>query len=291
MENKDLNSTVESTTENGSISEEEILESEQKTEKPVKLDKKGRPVPTGCRRVVKEVKEWAIALVVAVVVVYVLKTYIFMPITVDGSSMANTLQDGERLAVTVFDVRFYNGVKKGDVVICHYPGRTSKDSILKLFTVDTDFVKRVVGVPGDTVSRVSGVTYINGEALDPQYTKRYWYRHTATYEKAEDGTITYYIDGKQQNLTDQQTYNYMFDYEYVLKDDEYFVVGDNRYNSHDSREWNGPDLPRNDVNNSSGMVGPITLDMIMGRVRSVFWPLSDMRTVETNAEYIDPADE
>ena len=68
-------------------------------------------------------------------------------------------------------------------------------------------------------------------------------------------------------------YNPANDYDpYVLGEDEYFVVGDNRGNSHDSRDWNDSD--------SSNDVGPITKDMITGHVRYVIWPLSDIRAVE-----------
>ena len=58
---------------------------------------------------------------------------------------------------------------------------------------------------------------------------------------------------------------------YVLGENEYFVVGDNRYNSHDSRDWKDDD-PDMDV-------GPITKDMIVGHVRQVIWPLGNWRAV------------
>ena len=59
---------------------------------------------------------------------------------------------------------------------------------------------------------------------------------------------------------------------YTLGEDEYFVVGDNVYNSHDSRDWNDSD--------PTGDVGPITGDMIVGRARFVFWPLSEIRSID-----------
>ena len=154
--------------------------------------------------------------------------------------MLPTLQDGERLFVSVYDVRF-GSADRNDVVICHYPNRGS-----------TYFVKRVVGVPGDSIYRENGVTHvvysvetssgmeIRDEALDP------------------DVSLS--------------PYRYEPDFEpYVLGEDEYFVVGDNRYGSHDSRDWNDADPSRD--------VGPITKDMITGRVRQVIWPPNSFRTV------------
>lgn len=234
--------------------------------------------------VILDVKEWIVSIVFAVVAVWIIKSFLVWPITVDGSSMETTLHEKDKLLVTSYDVRFGSSPSRGDVVICHYYGRTSK--LLGLFTVKTDFVKRVVGVPGDTVSRVNGVTYINGSALDPS--KRAWRQYT--YTKNEDGSISYFCDGQPIVLTDDQTLNIEFDYEYTLGEGEYFVVGDNRYNSHDSRKWNGPDLPVNHVNNVSGSVGPITKNMICGHVRYVFFPFKEARRVENDPGYMAERD-
>lgn len=243
--------------------------------------KNGAPALTKKQKVFKEIREWVVSLGVALIVVFIIKTFLFMPIRVDGSSMYPTLEDGERLGVTVYDVKLLNDIERGDVVICHYPGRTNKDNILKLFTVKTNFVKRVVGIPGDTVSRVSGVTYINGEAIDPSAKVNYSAR-------VENGL--YYYNNKQVTLSQTEARRYKFDYEYVLGEDQYFVVGDNRYNSHDSRTWNGPDFELYLTNNVSGDVGPITKDMIIGHARFVMWPLNAWRGVETDEEYLYPTD-
>ena len=232
-------------------------------------------------KVWKEIREWILSLAGAIVAVLILNNFIFMLITVDGGSMNPTLQDRERLFVTVYDVNVYNGLERGDAVICHYPGRTSKHPIAFFLTVKTNFVKRIVGMPGDTVKRVKGVTYINDVALDARHETNTSY----TYEKAEDGTITYFRNGNEFQLTDAQTTHYSFDYEYVLGEDEYFCVGDNRYNSHDCRDWNGPDLPFVTANNTSGDVGPLKKNMIIGHVRSVFWPLNKMRSVPCDPDY------
>lgn len=185
----------------------------------------------------KEVKEWAVALVVAVLVVVVIQSFLFRIIRVDGHSMDTTLADGERLFVTVADVRF-GEVKRNSVVICHYPNRGW-----------TYFVKRCVAVPGDTVYREKGVTHVvyeqDGETVDEMLDERY---------------AQYYVYGSAD------------DYEpYTLGDDEYFVVGDNRYNSHDSRDWKDSD--------DSSDVGPISKSKIVGHVVEVIWPLNKIRAV------------
>ena len=217
------------------------------------------PKLTTKQKVLKETREWLVSLAVAIAVVYVMTSFIFLPIRVDGGSMNPTLEDGQRLGVTVYDVKIVDNIERGDVVICHYPGRTNKDSILHLFTVKTNFVKRVVGLPGDTVSRVRNVTYVNGEPLDPRKYNPY-------------------------------TYSTSPDYEYVLGEDEYFVVGDNRYNSHDSRAWNGPEYELHLTNDVTGDVGPITKDMIVGRAKFVFWPLKEISSIESNPDYKYPGD-
>lgn len=188
----------------------------------------------------KELRDWVLSLAAALLVVFLVRSFVFTVIRVDGSSMSPTLVDGERLFVTVLDVKL-GGAERGDVVICNYPGRY--DTILGIRKKQY-FVKRVVAVGGDTVWRKENVTYVTygdtGEtvALDTEFASRY--------------------PG--------------YDYEYQLKEDEYFVVGDNRGNSHDSRDWQDWD-PKMDV-------GPITEDMLVGHVRFVFWPLDEIGGVE-----------
>ena len=198
-------------------------------------------------KLVKEIREWVVALVVAVLIVLVIQSFLFRIIRVDGHSMDTTLANGERLFVTVADVRF-GDVHRDDVVICHYPGRGL-----------TYFVKRCVAVPGDTIYCQNGVTHVvyqrDGETVDEVLDERFG---------------LYYMYGSDH------------DYEpYVLGDNEYFVVGDNRYNSHDSRDWNGPEIVDGGGNDGSAEnnVGPISKGKIVGHVRHVIWPLKSIRAV------------
>lgn len=186
----------------------------------------------------QELREWIVSIAVALLVVFVIRNFFFEIIRVDGDSMYDTLHDNERLYVSVLDVKLH-GVERGDIVICHYPNRGG-----------TNFVKRCVGTPGDQVYRENGVTHIlyeeDGKTMDDTLDERY---------------ALYFQYGSAD------------DYEpYTLGENEYFVVGDNRYNSHDSRDWNDS-LPLSDV-------GPITGDMIVGKVRQIIWPLSRFQPVE-----------
>jgi len=146
-------------------------------------------------RVKKEIREWVVSIAVALIAVFLIRSFLFTIIRVDGDSMRETLHNGERLIVTIADIKL-SGVQRGDVVICHYPGRTG------LLGMKENFVKRVVGVAGDTIVMLNGDTYINGE-------------------KVEEPFITYpspFINGAWQ-----------------VPEGYVFVCGDNRAGSHDSR--------------------------------------------------------
>ena len=218
---------------------EEMEAVEEQTEAPAE-EAPAEEKPPLKKRILKEIREWVVSIAVALLVVFLLKSFVFTIIRVDGRSMNPTLLDDQRLFVSVLDVKL-KGAERGDIVICHYPNRTTE--ILGI-TTKTNFVKRVVAVEGDTVSRKDNVTY-----------------------------VTYGDTGETVALDEKWAARYPgYDYEYTLAEDEYFVVGDNRGNSHDSRDWNDW-VPDRDV-------GPISKDMLVGKVRFIIWPFSDIGAVE-----------
>lgn len=186
-------------------------------------EQKNEKKPTNWK---KELVSWILTLAVAVAVALPVRTFIFEPIRVDGASMCDTLQDGEVMIVTKPEY-LVGDPERGDVIICKYPGRKE------------NFVKRVMGVPGDVISIISNVVYRNGEALDEPY---------LTPSRNNDGFSMA---------------------PFTLEDGEYFVMGDNRDNSHDSRNYYNYYTP-----------AAITRDMIVGHVRWVVFPFDNMRGIE-----------
>ena len=110
---------------------------------------------------IKDAKEWVVSLLAALVIVFIIRTFLFTIIRVDGLSMHPTLDDNERLFVTILDTKI-KGVERGDVVICHYPNRGP-------WWHKTKFVKRVVGVAGDVIKMEDGSTYVNGELQEENF--------------------------------------------------------------------------------------------------------------------------
>ena len=181
-------------------------------------------------------REFLEAILLALVVFLVIQTSV-QNFKVEGSSMHPTLEGGQYLLVNklvYFKVdeerlsriipfwkvdesaqRFaLHPPQQGEVIVFHFPRDPSRD-----------FVKRVIGVPGDRVEIREGTVYVNGVALDEPY---------VTAEDSSDmGAIN-------------------------LQEKEYFVLGDNRRGSNDSRNW-----------------GPVPEENILGKVWVIYWPLSN----------------
>ena len=176
------------------------------------------------KMIIKETISWILTLGSAVIIALCIRGFIFEPVRVDGSSMLDTLHDREVMFVTKYDY-ILGGPENGDVVICKYPESTK------------NYVKRLIGVPGDTIAIVDNAVYINGEAVDEAYLT------------PERNDSPFYSNMKER----------------VLGKDEYFVMGDNRDNSHDSR---------------SSDVDTLTRSQIRGHVRFVFFPFDSARAID-----------
>lgn len=175
--------------------------------------------------------------VVSAIVILLFVNFVAHPVRVDGRSMYPTLKDGEFGFTNVGGV-LLNGVERGDIVVVTMEEEGQK----------THWVKRVIGLPGETVSCVNDVVYINGKVLDETKYIDPDYRQSLV---DKFGYFNKVPDADNTNVVDFE--------EVKLKDDEYYVMGDNRPYSKDSR-----------------YVGPVKKSQIFAKKMLVLLPISDI---------------
>lgn len=175
--------------------------------------------------------------VVSAIVILLFVNFVAHPVRIDGRSMYPTLKDGEFGFTNVGGV-LLNGVERGDIVVVTMEEEGQK----------THWVKRVIGLPGDTVSCVNDVVYINGKVLDE--TKYI----DPDYRQSLVDKFGYFNKVPNANNTNVEDFE-----EVKLGDDEYYVMGDNRPYSKDSR-----------------YVGPVKKSQIFAKKMLVLLPISDI---------------
>ncbi|GHU70438.1 signal peptidase I [Clostridia bacterium] len=168
------------------MSEHTLQEPMNPSIQPLTTAESGKP-KEGKKSVGREIFEWVMSILVAIALALGIRTFLFEPIRVDGESMIHTLENNEYTFTTKLEYRI-GEPQRFDVIICQYPGRTER------------FVKRLVGLPGDTIEMKDGFLYVNGEKYEEEY------------------------------LTNRPTYTGAW----ALGENEYFVLGDNRPYSNDS---------------------------------------------------------
>ena len=272
----------------------------------------------------REILEWILTIVVALAAALVIRTFLFEPVRVDGASMNDTLADGEVMYVSKTGyssfwlslpwasaeaqeastkLTFFGNPARFDVVICRYPHRGG-----------TNFVKRVVGLPGDRVSIRDGYLYVNGDRYEEPYIndeyRTGFYRnfdevlvpkagdtirltdsgmllingaedtYGLTRVTAVSGSDTLVLTGSSAGIQaelngkavtlrsgvwyldgEAQEGNPM-DRDFTVSADYFFVMGDHRNNSNDSR-----------------MQGAIERSYVIGRVCQVLLPFRNWRGI------------
>ena len=168
--------------------------------------------------------------VVAVVVAIVLRTFVVATYSIPSGSMEPTLQIGDRILVDKLSYHLH-GVDRSNIVVFSTPPLEDCAG-----PPVADLVKRVIGLPGETISLAGGRVYINGHVLAEP-----WLPPAVRTETFPGPSSTPYT------LT----------HAYKIPADEVFVMGDNRQNSCDSRYW-----------------GPVPESTIVGKVDVRMWPLS-----------------
>jgi len=166
---------------------------------------------------------WFRDLMLSVLIAVLVILFLYRPVKVEGTSMMPSLYDQERLFINQFSYKFGLGnIKRGDTVVFWFP----EDP-----TNSTSYIKRVIGLPGDTVEVRDGYVIVNGKKLIENYIPPE-YRDDRSYPPE------------------------------VVPPNQYFVLGDHRISSNDSRAWGF--VPRN---------------YIYGKAVFVFWPLDRIGSV------------
>lgn len=170
----------------------------------------------------KEIMEWIWLFVIVACVSFLIVTFVGIRTKVDGESMMPTLQNGDNLLVDKLTYRFRDP-ERYEIVVFPYK-----------YEENVYYIKRIIGLPGETVQIIDGYVYINGEKLEKDYGA----------EVMEDAGIA------AEPIK--------------LGEDEYFVLGDNRNHSSDSRVPN---------------VGVLKREDLVGRAGVRIWPLNNLGVV------------
>jgi signal peptidase I len=171
-------------------------------------------VRTGIWSALSWVRDLAFSVLIAVILI----VFIYQPVKVEGTSMMPTLTDQERIFINKFTYHLGLGsIERGDMVVFWYP-----------LAEDKSYIKRVIGLPGDTVYIDAGQVYVNGRPLTESYVPED-YRDRVSWE------------------------------EHRIPPGEYFVLGDHRSSSSDSRTW-----------------GFVKREKIYGKAVFVYWPLKNI---------------
>ncbi|MBW4081373.1 signal peptidase I [Paenibacillus sp. S150] len=184
------------------------------------------------RKPKNEVLEWIKAIAIALILVILIRWLLFKPFIVDGPSMQPTFHTGERVIVNeiLYDIR---SPQRGEVIVFHVPSE------------GRDFIKRVIGIAGDTVKVEGDVVTVNGEPVNETYIQD-------AIDQAHSNNALYNNKNfPNEDFTDG-----------TVPEGHVFVMGDNRSDSTDSR-----------------MIGYVPLGDIVGRADLIFWPVKDITVI------------
>jgi signal peptidase I len=177
-----------------------------------------------------ELWEWIKALLIAVILAAVIRYFLFAPIVVDGLSMMPTLHDQDRMIVNKLSYEI-GTPHRFDIIVFHAPE-------------GKDYIKRVIGLPGDRIEYKNDTLYVNGKAYKEPYLDEYK-------KQLVDGPLTDPFTLKEKIGRD------------TVPKGELFVMGDNRRFSKDSRH-----------------IGTVPLSKVVGKTSIVYWPLKDAHIVK-----------
>ncbi|MBI4464460.1 MAG: signal peptidase I [Acidobacteria bacterium] len=163
-----------------------------------------------------EIHRWFRDLLISLVIAGIVILFLYQPVKVEGTSMMPRLEDQERIFINKFIYRM-EPIHRGDVVVFRFPGNAARS-----------YIKRVVGLPGETVRMVDGEVFVNGRRLEEPY-------------------VLFQYRGHQNHGP------------VVVPPGEFYVLGDHRNSSNDSRMW-----------------GTVLQKYIYGKAVLAYWPIQRM---------------
>jgi signal peptidase I len=178
-------------------------------------------------------REGIVVVIVAVIVAVLLRAFVVQTFFIPSGSMEPTLGIGDRILVNKLSYDLH-GVNRGDIVVFSRPPAENCGG-----PEVNDLVKRVIGLPGNVMSLSGGHVYVDGKRLDESWLPQ-----------SEQGVTTAGPPGTTYSLVKP----------FKVPANDYFVMGDNRTDSCDSRYW-----------------GPISKSLIVGKVDLRVWPLSSIK--------------
>jgi signal peptidase I len=175
-----------------------------------------QPAFDSSKGLLPDVRSWLRDICVSLAIAGIVIVFLYQPVKVEGNSMLPELTDQERIFINKFIYRF-ESIQRGDVVVFWYPLDPAKS-----------YIKRVVGLPGETVQLVNGEVFVNGKRLfEPYVPSEYRDRQSLAPVRIPQG--------------------------------EFFVLGDHRTSSNDSRVW-----------------GTVERKLIYGKAVFVYWPVEQL---------------
>jgi len=181
-----------------------------------RTEKTAAPAPP---RTLPMLSVWLRDLIISLAISAFIIIFLYQPVKVEGTSMMPSLDDQERIFVNKYVYRL-EPIQRGDIIVFRYPRDPSKS-----------FIKRVVGLAGDSIRIEGGQVFVNGTALEEDYVPPAY--------------------------SDQRSYS-----EIVVPPHSYFVLGDHRTMSNDSRDF-----------------GPVSIGYIYGKAVFGYWPMDKMGRV------------
>jgi signal peptidase I len=154
------------------------------------------------KKIFKEILDWVILFAVAILIAMAINRFVIYKVSSPTGSMENTFMIGEK--VETFRLAYlFSGPKRGDIVVFEAPDTPSED-----------YIKRVIGLPGETIEGIDGVVYIDGQPLKEDYLK-----------EPMEGSFG----------------------PFTIPEGHYFMMGDNRNDSLDARYWKNKFVARNKI--------------------------------------------